>query len=317
MLPHFEAETLDDLMHKAMTRAINDGERVSPTKGPTRELYGCVLELANPRARLSRSATRGKMFSALGELCWYLAGSDALDFVQYYIRGYADSAEDDGTIHGAYGPRLTNFGGIDQLRYVIDRLRDNPDSRRAIIQLFDRADVQASYRDVPCTCTMQFMVRGEQLHLVVYMRSNDMYKGLPHDVFSFTMIQELVARTINVDIGSYVHMVGSLHLYESDLEGATRYLQEGWHPSDPIMPPMPSGDPWSYIRTLLQAEEALRLGQLPDEYPGQPYWDDLVTLLDAYANKANRPYLLGMRARFHDEAFWRYLRERIDRLALE
>src|SRR4051812_20350363 len=128
MLPHYEAETLDDLMHKVMTQAINEGERLNPTKGATRDLHGCVLELANPRARLSRSATRGRVFSALGELCWYLAGSHDLDFVRYYIRRYEEAAEEDGTVRGAYGPRLLNFGGVNQLQYVIDGLRQNPDS---------------------------------------------------------------------------------------------------------------------------------------------------------------------------------------------
>jgi thymidylate synthase len=313
MLPHYEAETLDDLMRQAMTQAITEGERLNPTKGETMDLHGCVLELTNPRARLSRSSTRGRVFSALGELCWYLAGSNDLEFIRYYIPKYVESAEEDGTVHGAYGPRLLNFGGANQLRYIIDLLRENPASRKAVVQLFDRADVQSPFKDVPCTCTMQFLIRGGALQLIVYMRSNDMYKGLPHDIFCFTMIQELVARTLGVELGEYVHMAGSLHLYTSNLDHARLFLDEGWLSSDPVMPRMPQGDPWDNVATLLLAEKQLRLGQ-PVDRPGDPYWDDLVTLLDAYAHRSDAPALRGMRERFNDESFWRYLRERLDGL---
>ena len=61
---------------------------------------------------------------------------------------------------------------------------------------------------------MQFIVRCEELHLFVCMRSNDAFMGLPHDVFAFTMLQELVARLIGCELGHYHHFVSSLHLYK-------------------------------------------------------------------------------------------------------
>ena len=69
--------------------------------------------------------------------------------------------------------------------------------------------------------------------MVTNMRSNDAFLGLPHDFFSFTMIQEVLARTVNLEIGVYKHVVGSLHLYEENIEQAEQFITEGWQ-SDKI-----------------------------------------------------------------------------------
>ena len=77
--------TLDDVMRCALQELLGRGEPVSPSKGDCRELRGVLLEITNPRARLSRSESRGQAFSCLGELCWYLSGANELEFIEYYI----------------------------------------------------------------------------------------------------------------------------------------------------------------------------------------------------------------------------------------
>jgi thymidylate synthase len=99
---------------------------------------------------------------------------------------------------------------------LISLLQKRPASRRAALQIYDARDLAQEHKDVPCTCTLQFFVRDGRLEMATYMRSNDAYLGLPHDVFAFTMLQELVARSLGVEVGVYRHMVGSLHLYEVD-----------------------------------------------------------------------------------------------------
>ena len=61
-----------------------------------------------------------------------------------------------------------------------------------------------------------------------HMRSNDVFRGLPHDLFCFTMLQELIARSVGVELGSYHHMVGSLHMYEEDAKQLEEFIAEGW-----------------------------------------------------------------------------------------
>jgi thymidylate synthase len=95
------ADTLDDLLRYALERILAEGVRVEASRGWNTELTGVLLKLTNPRARLSHTETRGKVFSPLGELAWYLAASNDVEFISYYISEYRKEAEADGTIRGA------------------------------------------------------------------------------------------------------------------------------------------------------------------------------------------------------------------------
>jgi len=161
-------------------------------------------------------------------------------------------------VFGGYGPRLIASAAGNQIVNVTNLLRSKPDTRRAIIQLFDGTDILGDHKDVPCTCTLQLLRRGGALHMIVYMRSNDVVLGLPHDAFCFSMLQEIIAMSIGTELGTYTHIAGSLHLYDRDAEIADRFLEEGWQPTTIEMPSMPAGDPWSAIATLLKLEEMIR-----------------------------------------------------------
>jgi thymidylate synthase len=288
--PYFTAATLDDVMRLVVEDITNHGEQINPSKGPATELVGVLLEVTDPRARLSRTETRGKLFSSLGELCWYLAKSNDLPFISYYVPEYKQFADGD-RIFGGYGPRAFNWGGLNQMANVTEILRNKRDSRQAVIQLFDRHDIVRDYEDVPCTCTLQFMRRGDKLHMFTNMRSNDIFLGLPHDIFCFTMLHEIMARTLSVELGTYRHAVGSLHLYDKNLDGALQFLGEGWQATDAPMPPMPKCDPWAALNLLLQVESALRNDASFDEgiLEGMdPYWLDLVRLLQVFRLKKNK-----------------------------
>jgi thymidylate synthase len=281
---YITAATLDDLLLQVYQRLLSSSYKVRPTRGEMTELDGVLLKLRNPRARLSRTEMRGKLFSSLGELLWYLAGSNRLDFIEYYLRRYREESEDGKTIHGAYGPRLFNSKGQDQIRNVLDLLRSKPTSRRAVIQIFDAADLDRPRKEIPCTCTLQFLIRRGKLQMLVNMRSNDAFIGLPHDIFAFTMLQEIFARSLDVEVGSYKQAIGSLHLYDEHATDARQYVEEGFQ-STVIMPPMPVGDPWPALNQIKLAESKIRKGKSIDAsaLPIHRYWQDIVRLLQIYA----------------------------------
>ena len=288
-IPFIPSDTIDDLMANVFNALITYGSPVEPTKGASIELSGVTLELRHPRARLSQSVVRGRVFSPLGEFCWYLSGSDHVDFIEYYIpdyRQYSDDPEAHPCVtNGAYGPRIFGNETKKQFDTVKDLLSKKPSSRQAVIQIFDREDIAEAHKDVPCTCILQFMVRDDKLNLIVYMRSNDAFKGLPHDIFSFTMMQEIMSRSLNFELGTYKHIVGSLHLYDSDRKKAESYLDEGFFATlGAEMPPMPVGNPEESLRNFLVAEEQIRTKKAITEQTGEldPYWLDLVRLLQIY-----------------------------------
>ena len=152
--------------------------------------------------------------------------------------------------------------------------------------------------------------------MVTYMRSNDACIGLPHDIFFFTMLQELIARDLSISLGSYKHVVGSLHLYESDRDMAQRFLDEGWQSSTQPMPAMPPGSPWSGIGSLLNVEAACRAAQAlaPSDLTGlHPYWCDLLRLLDFFRayKQEDLQQVTELRAAFDSIAYLPFLEHKI------
>jgi thymidylate synthase len=278
---HVVEETLDDLLFQVFKK-LGKAKRVSATRGSMREQIGAHLVLNNPRARFSSTEKRATLFSCIAESLWYLTGSGDLKFIEHYIPNYRKHLEipqEAIETPGAYGPRLfaPNFE-TSEIGRVIQQLRDRNSTRKAVVQIYSNYDVRS--HDPPCTCVLQFFVRESKVELIAFMRSNDAYVGLPHDIFAFTWIQEFVASSLNREIGPYQHMVGSLHLYDSASASAREYLSEGWQKKS-MMPIMPSGDPWPAIAWLLKTEAAIRSSPLAKiETEGvAPYWQDIARLL--------------------------------------
>lgn len=304
------AATLDDLLRRVIEHLLSSKNRIEPTKGPATELAGVLLQITNPRARLSRTEAKGTLFSCLGELLWYLAGTNSLAFISYYLPHYKKFSDDGRTVWGGYGPRLFNQRGVNQVQNVIALLKRKQDSRQAVIQLFDAEDIVKPRKDIPCTCTLQFMIRRRRLHLFVSMRSNDAFLGLPHDIFSFTMLQEIVARSLSIEVGRYKHFAASLHLYDEHRKGAQRFLDEGWQTVIP-METMPIEDPWPAIAQLLKAEKTLRAGRGVDieSLKLHRYWIDLVRLLNVFRNfkDKNSKAMISDKKKLSSDVFGPYI----------
>ena len=286
-----ESSTIDDILNNVLKRLIKKTKSFRHSKGTAKEQIGALLILTQPNARLSRSESRATLFSCLGETLWYLDGSSSLDRISYYISGYRDKIGlDAATRHapGAYGPRIFGSGDGNQFERIYQLLSDpkRKETRKAVIQVYDKSDLiihlnnGESGNDVPCTVSLQFFVRSNKLHLMSHMRSNDAFLGLPHDIFAFTFLQEIMARRIGIGLGNYIHSVGSLHLYEEHEDKAREYLSEGYQDQIP-MPTMPSGNPNASLTWLMNQEERLRLGanEIKDHESHDPYWRDLARLL--------------------------------------
>jgi len=304
-------EGLDDVLIELYQALQTTEGRNEGTRGPTKELLGVTVRISNPRCRLSRSEDRGKPFSALGELLWYLSGSDKLEFIEPYVPPYKQDAVD-GVLPGAYGPRLFKKGGsIDQVANVTALLREQPGSRRAVIQLFDAEDIVVRKTEIPCTTTLQFHLRDARLHLSVAMRSNDAYLGLPHDVFCFTMLQEMMARRLKAELGQYIHHAGSMHVYEDRFEAMARYVEEGFQRLNP-MPEMPPGDPFEIVPILLDAEDRIRHGDLvvAGDLFEEAYWADIVRLLQVFWASGRPTRLDELKAELSGQMYRTYLEGR-------
>lgn len=211
-----ESMSLTSLVTNTWRDVIDFGHDVKPRGLPCRQLTGYQTFLLDPQNRLvTIPGRRWSLAYAAGELAWYLAGEDALSFIQYYAPSYHKFSDDGERLHGAYGPRIFRGGAW---AHVVEKLKNDPDTRQAVIPIFKVEDLEMTSRDTPCTLALQFIRGSSGLDLVVTMRSNDAWLGLPYDAFCFTTLQELMALELGVDVGVYVHQVGSMHLYEKDLK---------------------------------------------------------------------------------------------------
>lgn len=208
------AGSANELYAAACHTVARDGVVVSPRGMPTTEILGAHLCLTDPRCRLvDLPPTRviNPAF-AVAEALWILSGSDEAWIFEYNraLHRYTD----EGRLQGAYGPRIRRWGGrIDQLDKVRHLLSRDPDSRQGVIQLFDPERDTRGHRDVPCTLSYRFFLRSGRLHMHTTMRSQDLWLGFPYDIFAATLLQELMAGWLGVDLGEYHHHVDSLHLY--------------------------------------------------------------------------------------------------------
>lgn len=179
------------------------------------EVINAVTVIEDPTHNILKSPIRNMPVRyAVGELLWYLSGSNRLDDIKKYSKAWENLSDDGETINSAYGYRIFEEFGFDQWEYVKDKLRQDPNSRQAVIHIKD-PDFHPT-KDLPCTVCLQYLIRDGKLHATTYMRSNDIWLGFPYDVFSFTCLQILMAFELGVEIGTYTHIAGSLHLYSRD-----------------------------------------------------------------------------------------------------
>ena len=181
------------------------------------EVINAITVINNPINNILKSDVRKlSMKYAVGELLWYMSANPKLKEIQKYTRGWDRMSDDGVNVNSNYGYCIKEKYGFDQLDYIINELRKNPQSRRAVIHIKEPSNKESN--DVNCTVCLQFFVRNEKLYMTTYMRSNDMWFGFPYDVFQFTSLQILLSMILELELGTYTHVAGSLHLYKRDVK---------------------------------------------------------------------------------------------------
>lgn len=219
-----EAYTANTLYYEALMRIKVGGSAAAPRLMPTLEVSPAVLVLSNPAAGLVTLPKR-RLEVRLGivEALLLIGGTTDVDLLCCVAPRYARYVNTlTGELDGAYGPRVGP-----QLPDIERLLRSDNDTRQAVVTIYDGTRDHRESLDVPCTVSLQFMVRNGRLSVLTYMRSNDVWYGTPYDIFQFTTLQRVIAARLYLAVGHYTHVVGSLHLYERNMRGVTRVLADG------------------------------------------------------------------------------------------
>lgn len=200
----------DKLSSQNITASSRDGDIVG-------EIINATSVISNPTKNITKNKIRNlSMKYAIGELLWYISGNNKLSEIQKYTKAWDRMSDDGNVVNSNYGWCIRYKYGFDQWEYVKELLRKSPETRQAIIHIKTAENKES--KDVNCTICLQFFIREGKLYATTYMRSNDIWMGFPYDVFQFTCMQILMSMDLGVELGTYTHMVGSLHLYKRNLK---------------------------------------------------------------------------------------------------
>lgn len=197
---------------------------------------------------------------AFVESAWILEGKNELDILSKYISSYGSYSDDNKTLNGAYGYRLRYFFNQDQIEGAISHLQKNPESRRVVLQLYSVDDLQKNSKDIPCNTTIYLKVNNGRLNLTVVNRSNDLYLGIPYNIFVFGILQKYIAHRLDYHVGLQTQITDNLHLYEKDFEKVTQIINQN---SISDIKKLESEFDWSYSDAIIKNRVSL-LGNLQE-----------------------------------------------------
>jgi len=155
------------------------------------------------------------------------------------------------------GPRI--HGNLNKL---VDQLKKDYSTRQAVLTIFDsNKDLNVDVKDVPCTLNLQYFIRDNKLIARTNMRSNDVFLGLPYDLTQFIALQGAIAKALDIEMGQYVHVVGSLHIYDEHIPQA-QWIKAYFNGSFKDYEPMWTGNS---IGEISHTARSILKGNIPDQ----------------------------------------------------
>ena len=167
--------------------------------------------------------------SIIYELLWFLKGDTNVRYLQEHgVRIWNEWADENGDLGPVYGHQWRSWpdydgGVIDQIEYVVNQIKTNPNSRRMIVSAWNVAEVNKMALP-PCHTLFQFYVCNGRLSLQLYQRSADTFLGVPFNIASYALLTMMMAQVTGLEPGDFVHTTGDTHLYINHLEQARLQL---------------------------------------------------------------------------------------------
>lgn len=215
---HATVGGLRDVLRRGQVLTIRGDE--------VRELRNRVTVLHAPLERCVILPCRSNsIIASTMETIWVLAGRQDIGWLREYLPRAADFSDDGTTWRAAYGPRLRNWNGIDQLGEVRKLLCSDPLTRRAVMSLYDPACDFVDSKDIPCNNWLHWMMRDGKLHLTIGVRSNDVLWGFSGiNAFEFSVLHEAMAHWTGNVVGDVTYLASSFHVYRRHYERAARIV---------------------------------------------------------------------------------------------
>lgn len=255
----------------ALLSELADAPTVGSRVGRTKELTHVGITLDYPlRREVLVPGRRCNIVAQIAETVWVLAGRNDVEWLSRYLPRARDYSDDGKVWRGAYGRRLRKWHGADQLTAVVEALQEDPETRRAVAVIYDPEQDFEPGKDIPCNNWLSFLIRDGRLDLHVAVRSNDAMWGWSGiNTFEWSVVQEIVAGMVGVEVGALHFSTTSFHLYEKHWDRAKKITQEAWSTERPAVTPSPSFEGQGMTMPLLDAmlarwfqlEEKIRNGE--------------------------------------------------------
>ena len=215
-----------ELLSHVLEHGTPKGDR---TGTGTRSVFGWQMRFDLSEGFPLVTTKKLHLRSIVHELLWFLRGDTHVGYLRENgVTIWDEWAAAEGHLGPVYGHQWRHWRGadgqeFDQMRWLVDEIRRNPDSRRLVVSAWNVADLPKMALQ-PCHALFQFYVAEGRLSCQLYQRSADIFLGVPFNIASYALLTHMVAQACGLGVGDFVHTLGDAHLYSNHLEQARQQL---------------------------------------------------------------------------------------------
>lgn len=226
-LLHFQTmKTYLDLLHKTLTQGLEKKDR---TGTGTLSLFGHQMRFDLSQGLPLVTTKKVHLRSIIHELLWFLKGQTNIEYLrENKVSIWDEWADEKGELGPVYGKQWRRWEGkdgkvIDQIAWVTEEIKKNPDSRRLMVSAWNVADIEHMALP-PCHAFFQFYVSQGKLSCQLYQRSADIFLGVPFNIASYAILTMMMAQVTGLAPGEFIHTLGDAHLYSNHIDQAKLQL---------------------------------------------------------------------------------------------
>jgi thymidylate synthase len=218
------------IYHELLRRLLDEGVRKDDRTGTgTLSVFGHQMRFDLSQGFPLVTTKRLHLKSIVHELLWFLKGDTNIRYLRENgVTIWDEWADENGDLGPVYGRQWRSWpkpdgGSVDQIRWVLDEIRRNPDSRRLVVSAWNPAELDQMAL-APCHCLFQFYVADGRMSCQLYQRSADVFLGVPFNIASYALLTHMMAQATGLQPGDFVHSFGDAHLYLNHFEQARLQL---------------------------------------------------------------------------------------------
>lgn len=220
-----------DLLRKILDEGIEKGDR---TGTGTKSVFGYQMRFDLSEGFPVLTTKKLHLRSIIHELLWFLKGDTNIKYLKdNKVSIWDEWADENGDLGPVYGKQWRSWEApsgetIDQIAWLVERIKTNPECRRLIVSAWNPADL-GKMALAPCHCLFQFYVADGKLSCQLYQRSADVFLGVPFNIASYALLTMMIAQVCGLKYGEFVHTLGDAHLYLNHIEQAQLQLTRDFY----------------------------------------------------------------------------------------